>query len=123
MAWGPPNWTGKPRLDRLAVLGGRRAEHLERALADGSVAHWRTTVTGPYETLARGAYLLYRARRQDAEEGLASVAARRATRRQPACRPPGHLTGSLPPARQGSSPYRKTPVIASVRHLVNPVIS
>lgn len=121
VACGPPNWTGKPRLDRLAVLTGRPAGHLERTLVDGSVPRRRTTVTGPYANLPKNTYLLYRTIRQDAESGLPL---RRLARRHCV---PRHvvrqaLTASLPPARQRPSRYRKTPVIASVRHLVNPMI-
>lgn len=37
---------GPPLTDRLAVLAGRPAEHLERALVGGSVPRRRTTVKG-----------------------------------------------------------------------------
>ncbi|OIK06139.1 hypothetical protein [Streptomyces monashensis] len=122
LACGPPNWTGKPRLDRLAALSGRPAEHLEQALTDGSVPRRRTTVTGRDERLSKDTYLLYRQLRQDAESGWSTR--RLAERHQVSRWVVRHaLTVSLPPARQRTNPYRKTPVIASVRHLVNPMIS
>lgn len=122
VACGPPNWTGKPRLDRLAVLVGRPASQLERALIDGSVPRRRTTVTGQYETLPKGTYLLYRTIRQDAEKGLPPrrLAKRHGVSRNVVRRA---LTALLPPARQRPNPCRKTPAIFSVRHLVNPMIS
>ncbi|MER6050689.1 hypothetical protein ABT168_25135 [Streptomyces sp. NPDC001793] len=123
VACGPPNWTGKPRLDRLAILAGRRpVDHLERALVDGSVPRRRTTVTGRYETLPKGTYLLYRKIRQDAANGLSprQLAERHDVSERVVRQA---LTASLPPARQRHNPHRKAPVIASVRHLVNPMIS
>ncbi|MEU3051003.1 hypothetical protein ABZ705_31675 [Streptomyces sp. NPDC006984] len=122
VACGPPNWTGKPRLDRIAVLAGRPAEHLERALTDTSTPRRRTTVTGRYEALPKGIYLLYRSIRQDAENGMSP---RRLAERHGVSRLVVRqaLTAPLPPARQRPNRYRKTPVIASVRHLVNPMIT
>jgi hypothetical protein len=122
VACGPPNWTGKPRLERLAVLTDRPADHLERALIDGSVPRRRTTVTGRYKTLPKGTYLLYRTIRQDAENGLPprQLAERHHVSRNVVRKA---LTASLPPARHRPNPYRKTPAVASVRHLVDPMIS
>jgi hypothetical protein len=122
VACGPPNWTGKPRLDRLAVLAGRPAGHLERALVDSSVPRRRTTVADRYEMLPKDTYLLYRTIRQDAESGLPPrrLAERHGVSRNVVRRA---LTASLPPAGQRPNPYRKTPVIASVRHQVEPTIS
>jgi hypothetical protein len=122
LACGPPNWTGKPRLERLAALTGRPTEHLERALTDGSVPRRRATVTGRDKRLPKRTHLLYRKIRQDAESGWS--ARRLAGRHQVSSHVVRQaLTASLPPARQRTNPCQKTPVIASVRHLVNPMIS
>ncbi|NNG84274.1 hypothetical protein HLB32_04925 [Streptomyces cacaoi] len=122
VACGPPNWTGKPRLERLAVLTGRPAGHLERALIDGLVPRRRTTVTGRYANPPEGTYLLYRAIRRDAERGLSlrRLAERHGVSR---CVVRRALTASLPLARQRTGPSRTAPVIDSVRHLVDPMIS
>lgn len=122
VACGPPNWTGKPRLERLAILTGRPVDHLERALADGSVPRLRTTITGQYEWLPKDTYLLYLMIRKDAEKGLSShqLAERHGVSRRTVRQA---LTASLPPARGRPNPYRKTLVIDSVRHLVDPMIS
>lgn len=122
IACGPPNWTGKPRPDRLAVLTGHPADHLNLALTDAVVPRRRTTVTGQYQRLPRGAYLLYRAIRKDAEAGLSlrSLAERHGVSQRTVR---AALTAAMPPARERPSRYRKTPVIASVRHIVIPMIS
>ncbi|MFJ2791004.1 hypothetical protein ACIPDW_10050 [Streptomyces sp. NPDC087290] len=122
LACGPPNWTGKPRLDRLAALTGRPVAHLERALSDAAVPRRRTTVTNWDERLPKSVYLLYQAIRRNAENGwpIRRLAEQHRVSRHVVRRA---LTASLPPARQRVKSYRRTPVIASVRHLVDPMIS
>lgn len=122
IACGPPSWTGKPHLNRLAVLADRPVEHLGRALTDGVVPRRRPTVTGQYATLPRGIYLLYRVIRKDAEDGLSlrHLAERHGVERSIVRKA---LTTPMPPARQRPNPYRKAPVISSVRHLITPMIS
>ncbi|WP_069812569.1 hypothetical protein [Streptomyces sp. TP-A0874] len=96
---GPPSWTGKPRLDRLPVLTGHPADHLNPALTDAVVPRRRTTVTGQYRRLPRGTYLLCRAIRKDAEVGLSlRHLAERHRRQQPAnCT---YCSGPLQPGRK-----------------------
>lgn len=122
IACGPPNWTGKPRLERLAVLTGRPVDHLNEALTDAVVPRRRTTVTGQYQRLPRSTYLLYRAIQKEAEAGLSlrHLAERHGVSRHIVR---AALTALMPPARQRPKRHRKTPVIDSVRHLITPMIS
>ncbi|WP_194238762.1 TniQ family protein [Streptomyces spongiae] len=42
---GPPNWFGKPRIERLAAVSGRSETALQRALSDASSARGRAKPT------------------------------------------------------------------------------
>lgn len=73
---GSPNWFGRPRLERLAILTGRPPELLERVLADNSSPR-RRRKPGPIPTPSKkiDKRKLYQRLRHDAEtEGLSTRA-------------------------------------------------
>lgn len=68
---GSPNWLGKPRLERLAVLTVRPPELLERVLADASSPRRRKPGPSPAPAKKTNKKELYWRIRHDAEtEGL-----------------------------------------------------
>ncbi|MFJ8002705.1 hypothetical protein ACIQ7D_37370 [Streptomyces sp. NPDC096310] len=118
---GSPNWFGKPRLERLAVLVGRPPELLERVLADASPPR-RRRKPGPSPAPAKKTDKkeLYWRIRHDAEtEGLSTRALVR--RHNVTWRTVRAALDGLEPRPRKPLPRRPT-AIDPVQHLIDSMI-